>query len=480
MKASMSMLVRYTLAYLPSRLLPALVNFLSVFVFTRALSPTEYGYYSIALAVVMATQLIFFQWLRLGVQRYYQGARRDNQLSTFLCTVGAAYVTVGFGVILAWTIVLLFIPLESVLKSVLWIALPLSLIRALFEVNLELQRAAFAPKAYGLLAVSRALLGFGLAWLLSVYLQLGERGLVLGITFGEAVPLLFLIPAWVRSTRVWRIEWTLLSSMLQYGIPLTLTSIFGFVTALSDRFFLQHYLGAESVGLYSVAYDLTQQSLIVILTIVHLAAYPMAVKAFEEGGVEKAKEQLRQNALLLFGVALPASTGFALLAPDIVSLMLGEDFRNTAKIIMPWIAFSTLLLGLKEFYFDIAFHLTKQTKLQLLANGVAAICNIILNIILIPKIGIIGAVYATVVAYAIGIAMSIWLGRRVLRVPVVWDDLGRLLVATMAMAVAVFWVPKREGWGDLILQVAIGSSVYVLVFVILFRSRLYNSLRMKQ
>jgi len=134
--------------------------------------------------------------------------------------------------------------------------------------------------------------------------------------------------------------------------------------------------------------------------------------------------------------------GLAALAPGIAHLLLGEAFRASAEGLIPLIALAALLANLKAFYFDLAFQLGQDTRALVRILAVAATTNILLNLLLIPRLGIIGAAWATLAAQALALGYSAWSGRRHFRLPWPSGDALRILFAAALMG-AVLW-PLRN------------------------------------
>jgi len=201
-----------------------------------------------------------------------------------------------------------------------------------------------------------------------------------------------------------------------------------------------------SAGQYAVGYDLAQHSIGMLLMIVNLAAYPLAVHALERSGTEAALIQLRKNGTVIFSLAFAASAGVAVLAPLLGRLLLGVEYGDITVELLPWIALSAALSGLKAYYFDIAFHLGRGTvKLVWISVG-ASIVNIIFNLIWIPHYGIVGAAYATVLTYAVGTVASAWLGHHVFILPDITPMVVAALIVSAPTAVAAWIVMQYGGW----------------------------------
>jgi O-antigen/teichoic acid export membrane protein len=88
---------------------------------------------------------------------------------------------------------------------------------------------------------------------------------------------------------------------------------------------------------------------------------------------------------------------------------------------------------------------------------------LVLNLMLIPRFGLDGALWATLASYALGLLASFGLGRRALALPIPWQSLARSSLATAAMAVVVLGVPAWGGFWELAAKASAGAAVYGLV-----------------
>ncbi|MFB2351021.1 oligosaccharide flippase family protein, partial [Priestia megaterium] len=93
-------------------------------------------------------------------------------------------------------------------------------------------------------------------------------------------------------TRWKKFDLNMLKKLWSYGAPLTLLYLFVMVIGFSDRIFIDVMLEASDVGIYSAAYDLTQYTIAVFGSIVHLASFPVIIRAYESSGERMARLQL--------------------------------------------------------------------------------------------------------------------------------------------------------------------------------------------
>lgn len=457
------MLIKHSFLYLLAKGLPGGVNLFALMLFTRLLSPEEYGQYALAIAGVGLANVVIFQWLRLGVLRFYSS--NDGRIKVLLATILRGFlvlltVTAIGGAGGAWSIT------DPEIQGLFVLSLVVLWSEAFFEINQELARSQLTPIRYGAFALVKSLVTVSLGWAFALA-GFGALGLLMGLVAGTLGPIIF---EWAR---IWRgvslksADPNLLRDFISYGIPLAVTFGLGFIVSSSDRFIIGLLLKVEDAGLYSAGYDLAQNSLGMIMMIVHLAAYPLAVRALERDGIRAAEGQLRANATLFLLVAIPAAAGFALLSENIGAVLLGKSFSRVAVEIMPWIAFGAFLGGVKSFYFDLSFQLAKHTIAQVWVVLAAALTNVIFNFVLIPIYGLLGAAYSTVISYFVGLALSLAYGRKFFSLPWPWLDAIKICMATIVMVLIILPFKDLRGILPLVTQVCIGIVVYSFLVLVL-------------
>lgn len=449
------MLLKHSAAYLLARGLPGLVNFAALALYTRLLTPDEYGRYALVIAGIGLFNVIFFQWIRLSLLRFLP-VHHDNP-SILLSTILAAFAAIamvtgglGLGLALLWP--------DPIWQGLIVIAIPLLWAQAWLELNLELARSSLQPGRYGLLISSKAL-GAILLGILLVLWGLGEYGPLLGLL----IAMVIVGVAWGRkpwSNRIAQPSKELFVQFFHYGLPLTATFALSFIISTSDRFLIAYFIDDATAGIFSASYDLAGHSLTLLMVTVNLAAYPLVVRALEHQGIAAAKEQLRRNATLLCCVGVPSTVGFTLLASNIASTILGDSFREEAIALLPWVAVSVLFAGLRAYYFDLAFQLGRKTIIQTWIIGFAACINFALNIWLIPLYGALGAAYATLAAYGIALLLSIALARKAFAMPFPWRDGFKIGTATTVMSIVIWPTLSLSGIPALFEQIIIGVVIY--------------------
>ena len=203
------------------------------------------------------------------------------------------------------------------------------------------------------------------------------------------------------------------------------------------------------------------------MMLVNLSAFPLAVRALVDRGVEGARDQLSRHATLLVALATPATVGLVLLAPNVASVLLGSAFQEPAAKLIPWLAVAAFLGGVRGFYFDLSFQLGRATAKQIWVSGCAVVINLVLNLLWIPRFGVLGAAWASLVAFLVGGVLSVLLGRFVLRMPVPTAEWGKIAAASALMALALRPFVSWRGHTALTFQIAGGAAAYAVAAALL-------------
>ncbi|HEY7118511.1 MAG TPA: lipopolysaccharide biosynthesis protein [Tepidisphaeraceae bacterium] len=446
--------------YLVARGLPGAIAFLAIPLFSRLLAPADYGRYALVVATVSLLNALLFQWLRLSLLRYLPAYRDDpGRLKSTLTTVTGLLLTV-LGILAA---VACATPIPAEWRGVLVAGWVLLATQAVFEQCCEYARSSIRPGRYMALQVTKSTLAIGVGVGLVL---LGARwwGPLGGMVCGMAIGAVWAYRADWRDVR-WVVDRRVLAEVCRYGIPLSLTVALAVVIESSDRFLIAWWSGQGAAGLYAVSVDFASQTLTLLMLSVSMAMFPLAVREWEQEGPQGAQEQMRTNASLLLAVGVPCVVGLVVLAPGIANCFLGKEFRATAALIIPVVAVGTFLAGLKAYHFDAAFQFAHRTIWQVWIVLFAAILNVALNLVAIPRWGVAGAAGVAVITYLITTVLTAWLGRRHFVVPWPMGSCGQVAVAAGAMAVVI--VPFRGFHGGIALagQVMAGAVVYGLMLV---------------
>lgn len=456
------MISRSVLAYVPVNLASVIYSFGGLAVLTRLFEPAEYGRYAIAIITMLAVHMGLFTWLEAAMARYQARAEEDNDVNSHLKTIYTYAIGTAITGWSAAMIVLMFLPLEPVLKTVLVFAISSTCFQLFLNLGTEAHKAAHRITRYSATYSSHLVLSFIIGVILILATPLREIGPFVGLMVASMTLLCFDLPFMIKKMRGGKVERKKVVKYAKYGMPISISLLLTYTLASGDMYIISAMMGDASAGEYSASYNFANRSLDILFIWIGMAATPIAVTAFEQEGSKKSQEIMRSYGAILLFLSLPAATGMALVASD-VGFILGEGVRAGAVKIMPWIAFAGVLNGMISYYAHRAFMLSGKTGMFVWAMVPPVILNVGLNIVLIPKFGLMGAVYATVAAYGLGLFISIVLGRRYYPLPLPIRAFFEVCAACCLMAGVVHALPIADSIPDvisLLIKAVVGVSVY--------------------
>ena len=462
--------------YIPSAIVPTALGFVAVAVYTRILPPEEYGLYTLVFTTVLFTHTFAFSWLNQATIRYYKRYGSTN-IQTFFSTGLFGFLTIALVVLIVWYAMLSAGYLFRGLR--LWKLLLFGPLVVLFYSGgnfiLAYLRASRQSIRYSLLTSLNALLKLLSSLALIYYLGFDAEAILLGIAFGGAC---IFIPECIRLSKNWKpkirkFDYDILRSSVKYGFPLVGLAVANVILSSSDRYLIEYFLDSTQVGIYSAGYRITQTGVMLFVTFLMLASFPALIETFERSGEKKAQLLMYDLLSIFFVLLLPVFAGISVLSKDIVNTVLGVSYYK-AYVIVPWTAAGVFFMGLCMYY-NKSFELKEKTSLLLVIFGAASLLNIVLNIVLIPWLGILGATISTFISYLVCFLLSLSIGSNFIVWLFPWKTSVKALLGSSIMALVLIILPDlRPDWLSLLYKISIGFMVYVTI-ILLFDRMLFEA-----
>ena len=420
---------RSALGYLLIHGIVGVLGFSTYLAFSRVVSPDAYADYALIVALAGGVYAFLYSWIGLSVNRFFQDPHLDqakyvSSIVVMVVALSAVVVLVQLTMMLLWPgpVPMLFLVAGPVITVLL----------AWFHLSVELSRARMQIANYGAKTLLRAilLLAIGTSLALAGW---GASGLLIGFATGLLAAVLSALTKDLGGFALRSASLAPLRDLYAYGWPLAICLGLAWVVGMSDRYLLYWLIGEEAAGQYALGAEVAAQPVWLALTASSRAALPLAGQAYDQAGEQAAKAVLSQFLGIMLVICLPVVALEVVAAPQLAGLLLGQAYAPAAAAIMPIVAIATILQGLRSLHLDMAVHLTKRTRVLIGLWALAAGANVLLNLLLIPRLGIAGAAWATLIAHALATAYFL------LRVPrpAVLGLGGRDLLKIVA-ALAVF------------------------------------------
>jgi O-antigen/teichoic acid export membrane protein len=448
------MLIRNSLLYMVARLVPGIFGMATTALLTRLLDVGGYGVYGLALVIMTFISTMGFDWLGVSFLRFYdakEGDRHTVATFVYIFTMLTALSAMLTGA--AWAVGL-FSGAEAPIY-LLGIALAWSY--SWFELVARLETASLRPLRYLIMNLGRAVLiliaAVGAAWITHSPIWTAA-GTGLGM-FGGAM---------MGSVRGHRLapryfDRALALRVVAFGIPLAASLTLSGLINSGTRALVQALGSAEQLGLYTAAFILVQNTLVIMAGGIASACYPLAVRAVESGDAARAQRQLLANGSLLLAVIAPACLGMALTAQGVASTLVGHNFAPVVAALTPWMAAGAFFGSMRAHFLDHAFQLGRRPGLQVWVTAAAAAIALGLSAVLIPRYGPVGGAMAVTFAMAFSCIHAVIAGRFAYPLPLPAATALRVLIACIVMALVVMGVPGK-GTLAFALQVIAGVLAY--------------------
>jgi len=443
--------------------LQKLLGVVLVPIYTRYLSPEEYG----VLALLLVTGGVAAILLQTGMgsalfrEILYEGTEPTAVESTALYYVGVQ------GVLLAG-VLLLLAPAISVL--IFGTASHAPLLRLVFlTVAFQLTevlalarcRTRDQPGLYVTLSILRFCVGAALTILFVVGLKRGVAGVVTATLLTSAGFSLVYLTLLRRALRP-RVSRQILRRLLTYGGPLVLASLASFVMTSSDRYFLQRFATTAEVGIYSLGYSIGQVMQLPVQAV--QLAWPAEMYAIARR--EDGSRLLARTVTYYVVVMGCAGLGVAVLAREALVLLATPRFYGAHRIV-PFVVVSSILQGL-WFMTSSGTDVRNKTAYNIPIISVAAGANLALNWALIPRFGMMGAATTTVLTYAVLLAINVPVNIRLWHVPYEYSRLFKMGVVWVAVYLSSTLIGTGAAWLDAALKILLLGLYPVLLYATRF------------
>ncbi|HUO68836.1 MAG TPA: polysaccharide biosynthesis C-terminal domain-containing protein, partial [Gammaproteobacteria bacterium] len=224
--------------------------------------------------------------------------------------------------------------------------------------------------------------------------------------------------------------------------------------ARTDLLLIAYFLGQEHVGLYATDIKFVEVG-IVPLVYIGVAVYPILV-AIADGPAAQFLSAARDFCRVQLTLSGWLAVGISLLIPMLIVPLFGADFAPATPL-LPWFALFAVVKGCEIALYRLLYSVRKQSVyFRSLAVGTGVIAA--LNVLLIPRSGVVGAIHATVLSTACVVLINaVGLSNRI-----PWRVFGGLL-ARLAAALALTWalVLAAEAVGAAPwLRAALGCCLY--------------------
>lgn len=358
---------------------------------TRNLSTSEFGLYSLYNSYALFFSVIAFQWLNNIVIKYIS-KNQDYVLNLFK----------RFFRLIIVPIILLSLLFSAVLGNWKYLLVTfLGISYALYSYKIQVLISLGFNFKYNKLVILKSILSVTLVSVVSFYYNSFDLTL-LSLSFSNLLAFFFVSHQFDQNNEIELND----SELIKYGLLLAFSSICTMIIDFSDRYIVNAFHGPSEVALYASNYDLVQQLLGAVMSVLPLIFAPKVFKYHAHNNSEQGDKvfDLFRGSTILIGFFLVLN--FLIFYPLLIQII--DNRFHVQGILVPFlISISVYLAIIKGYILDVELQLRGDAKVILNTLIFMALFNMFLNLILVPKWSFLGASISTFCTFLIGLVYTI-------------------------------------------------------------------------
>lgn len=424
--------------YLLGLVLTRSIGLLLVPLFTRLLVPSDYGILSAITSISSVATILYTFGLRGAFSRlYWDHTESRNEQGELLGSVLACVLLISifatgllyiggenfFGAILKG------VPFDPYVRMGLLLAL-FSVVPPFWTTYCRIRERA---ATYVLFTSGTFLATTALSIYLVAFAQQGVLGRLRSLLLIQAILTLVSL-VFLRKEFPLRFSLQKLKASLRYGLAYIPHNLSGWVMGLLDRLLLGGIRGFDSVGIYNVGYALGGVMGMIAVAF-NLSYTPYFMKKFKQEG-ERAAHTISRLATLWFIIMVFLALCISVFAREIVTLMAARSYQEAWRVI-PIVVLGFFCQGV--YFMTVKPIIQNKRFIRYLPVGSfsGGIVNLVGNLLLIPRFGMVGAAWATMISYFSMMAIAFMIARRALRIPYEYPKLARAVLVGVILYMGV-------------------------------------------
>lgn len=298
---------------------------------------------------------------------------------------------------------------------------------------------------------------------LAVYLGFGANGLAGGFIFGMIAATV--IGSRFLDLRLKRFNTGHLRSIFSYSFWIFLASSGSLVFSYADTIIIGQFLETADVGIYRVAFQFTTAATFTT-TAMKIVLFPKVSNWNTKGELKMAENAFAKGITYSLLLAVPVFVGGIILGDKMLYFFYGEGFARGTQTL--YVLLAVQLVNVFMFLQTMYLSALNRPKESFKVTAVAASVNIILDIILIPVLGIVGAAVATLTTMILNSFLAYILLKNIINIKFEFQEIRNIIIAALIMGLGIggyrILVPISNIWLTLI-PVILGAILYILLLL---------------
>lgn len=404
------------------------INILLLPVFTRYLSPGEYGILGSLSAVGQLLPILVSLYLDSAFGRFFHDVKNNHEDTRKLFSTIFIFVSVFGSLVVVLSLLTAQLWMPQLLKVPVWPYAFLSLVPPLFlqlgQLGIVFLRQSLQARQTTLVEMASVVITLVVTLPLLIGFNMGVSARLLGSCASAAFLAIFYATYFYRYDLLrWRFDSQLLKRCLLYSVPLIPNVAGGWIAGLSDRLVLAKYSTLEAVGIFSLAYQLAAVLYIVQDAITQVQG-PISMSGLIYDK-EATKEKIPKFLLFILSLMLLCHVGLVFYSQEIIAIFTTKDYHEAYKV-LGIIGFVYVISSTYRIFTDIvSYH--KRTWFISSSGIMMGVINLGINLMFVPQYGYYASAYALIISVFAYTAGLFWLSQRLEKIKYPWKKILKVL-----------------------------------------------------
>ncbi len=428
------------IGYLPIKILEGIIGIITLKVYTSLFMREVYGVYTIISPSISIAFIISLGWIVQSVVRFSNTYEKDKKMkSSFFSTLFFTWLLIVVLLLIG------FIAAHSIWPSVLGNpSINFKFLIGFVFLSFSVNQIMLAFLLYSnqrllnsILILLAATLKLGLTYLMTRFL--GNSIIAIFISQSVIDMCVGLVAVMLSKNRpkirLKDYSLSMLKKLFLFGYPLVGMGLTFAILNMSDRYIIEYFYDEKDVGLYVSNYSVSSAAFTTLMMGLSRGIYPKMLDALNKKDHQGVEKVLTSGGKYYILLGLPAALGLTLLSKPLASIALGKDYFEGYPVI-GIVAFAMFFFGLSE-YANKGWELTANTFPIFINGCIAAVSNIVLNIIFIPIMGYIFAAYSTLLSFMIYYVVSWMRENKAIKFRLPKKNIMNILISSAIMSIIV-------------------------------------------
>ncbi|EKF86028.1 oligosaccharide flippase family protein [Methanobacterium formicicum] len=250
---------------------------------------------------------------------------------------------------------------------------------------------------------------------------------------------------------------------LKFGLPTIPSNVASWINDSSDRYIITILLGIAAVGYYNPGYSIG--SVIGMLSVpFDFVLVSIAAEYYNKGEIDLVRNLFKHSLKYYLLISVPTLLGISILANPILTIISTPEIAQQSYLVVPIVGMAMVLSGIGATATGKSLYLAQKNHITMINWFLVAMINIVLCVLLIPKMGILGAAIATLASFSFGFLFGTYFAVKYFDFSVDWTATIKIIVSSLVMALFIL-ILKPVTLLDVILAVSASILVYLVVIL---------------